>query len=70
MKDEEGNDVEEETDDIKLVVPSLEYKNAYALLDDPDLKPAFYKDYIFRVQGYAIDEEKKKNGKWKYDAKF
>jgi len=29
--------------------PSFWYKNVYALLDDPDLKPAFMQDYIFRV---------------------
>jgi hypothetical protein len=49
MKDEEGNDVETETDDVQLVLPSMAYKNAFAMLDDPDLKPAFYKDYLFLV---------------------
>ena len=47
-RDEEGN-VVETADGKRIVYPSRKYKNVYAMLDDPGLKPAFYKDYIFRV---------------------
>ena len=36
-------------DGKRIVYPSRKYKNVYAMLDDPDLKPAFFKDYIFRL---------------------
>lgn len=48
-KDEEGNDVQDDSGASIITYPSKSYKNVYALLDDPDLKPAFFKDYIFRA---------------------
>ena len=49
LKDEGNEDIEVETDELELIKPSKQYKNVYAFLDDPEIKPAFYKDYIFRI---------------------
>jgi len=60
IKDEEGMDTEVETEDITIEFPSRKYKNVYALLDDPDLKPAFFKEYVFRVDYNEVYNMKEK----------
>ena len=49
IKSAKNTDKEEETDDKVIVFPSLAYKNIYAFLDDPNLKPLFFKDYKFVI---------------------
>ena len=61
-KDERNNDIEQETENSLIQYPSRRYKNAFALIDDPDLKPAFFKDYIFRIDGINEAERLMKEG--------
>ena len=43
MRDVEGNLVEEEDENqVKYVQPSMIFKNIYAMIDDPDMKPPFF----------------------------
>ena len=56
-KDEKNNDVVYELNDIDIVFPSLRYKNIYALLDDPDLKPAFFKDYKILIDKHTTGDQ-------------
>ena len=42
MKEKE---VEKETGKSSIIYPSRKYKNIYAFLDDPDLKPLHFKEY-------------------------
>ena len=55
--DEKHNTVEVETDQVYATVPSKEYKNVYAFLDDPGMKPAFFKDYTFLIDRVSTPED-------------
>ena len=62
-KNLEGQLEEKEGEETSYQLPSNMFKNIYAMIDDPDMKPPFFKDYILRID----DKKMKRSAKWNGD---